>query len=133
MSWTNFIELFGEYIAAKLPLIKVYGNVDPAREWGGQSTVEFALNKQTTRTLLSGATLTLFDVTAACRCGTDRDALALAASVKALLYDFLTILANDDTIWSFAFDDFGITADARGLVEGLSFYGFVDFSFNVRN
>ena len=133
MSTINYIELFGDYIAAKLPQLKVYGNIDPAREWLGQPTVEFNQNTQNTRTFISGGSLTTFEATAACRCATDRDAAELAASVKALLYDFLDMLLNDGTICTYAFDDSGITADARGLAEGLSFYGFVDFTFNVRN
>lgn len=133
MSTVNYIELFGDYIAAKLPQLKVHGNIDPAREWLGTPTVEFNQNSQNTRTFISGGGLTTFEVTAACRCATDVTAAELAESVKALLYDFLTMLLDDGTISSYAFDNAGITADARGLAEGLSFYGFVDFTFNVRN
>lgn len=133
MSTINYIELFGDYIAAKLPQLKVYGNIDPKREWLGTPTVEFNQNSQNTRTFISGGSLTTFEVTAACRCETDVAAAELSASVKTLLYDFLTMLLNDGTISSYAFDNAGITADARGLAEGLSFYGFVDFTFNVRN
>lgn len=129
---TNFIELFGDYIAAKLPALKVFGNVDPTREWQGVPTVEFNQNKQTTKTFLSGATLTNYEVTAACRCATDQEAAELASSVKCLLFSFLSMLLNDNRIYSYAFDEKGITADARGLAEGLSFYGFVDFTFNVK-
>ena len=112
----------------------VYSNVDPAREWNGATTVEFnEPNEPQTQTCLSGSDATSHDVYAIVRAATYSEAEEFKALLRDVCEEIAASLTSENTIYAWAIAESGVTADARGIVEGESFYGYVHITLTERN
>ena len=113
---------------------EVYSNVDPAREWNGAATVEFnEPNDPQTRTFLSGGSEVTRDVYAIARAATQSEADSLKTVLRDICESAASRLLSENKIYAWAVDETGTTADARGIVEGESFYGYVRLILIERN
>ena len=107
---TNWPEKIASDLADAFDGVPVYSNVDPNREYNGGKTIEFNVQRLQTVPTLSGAVFYDFQIVGACRAPNFDEANALAS-----------LITSQE-----------ITADARGLIEGESFYGLLNFTITTK-
>lgn len=116
---------WAQYLAEQLrPIVSpypVYSYCNPAREYNGETLVEFNENEQLTQTLLNGDELRQIKLVVSCRAPKYEQAAALIeATMKALE----EVLQNVVFYW----EEEGVDPDVRGIVEGESFHGYAQFT-----
>ena len=126
---TNWPEQLATDIASVFDGVAVYSNVDPSREWTGAKTIEFNVNGFERTPLLSGGAYLDFQIVAACRAKTFEDANDLAESLAEEVEKRIAAYKTGGSLFDGVITSTEITADARGLIEGESFYGLVNALF----
>ena len=104
----------------------VYSNVDPAREWGGQQTVEVNVNSVTRIPLMNGGAYLDHNVVVACRALTYDAAATLATFIRGSLDVFVDTYISAGEAIDAVITQVEISPDVRGIIEGASFYGVVN-------
>lgn len=127
MNWTGYLkELAGYYAGDNWT---VYDNVDPARVWDGEPTIEFARRGVETTPYLSGDYSEATQLSLFTRAETETKADEAARAVFARVVTVaLDALLKTDKISGYRIDRQGVFADERGASIGESFSGFVDFT-----
>lgn len=129
---TNWPERIASDLATAFDGVPVYSNVDPNREYNGGKTIEFNVQRLQTVPTLSGATFYDFQLVGACRASTFVEANALVEELREELVPLLlSYETNGDALASLITSQ-EITADARGLIEGESFYGLLNFTITTK-
>lgn len=125
----NYCEYFANAARDVFSDCVVYSNVDPSREWNGAPTLEFNEPEDPqTRGLLSGGAMTTRGIYMIARAATPGAAEALSARLRA----FAASVASSASVYSWSIEDAGTAADARGIVEGESFYGYLKINLTER-
>ena len=125
---TNWPEKIASDLAPAFDDVPVYSNVDPNREYSGGKTIEFNVQKLTTVPTLSGAVFYDFQLVGACRASTFDEANALVEELRENLVPLLLSYETSGDALASLITSQEITADARGLIEGESFYGLLNFT-----
>ena len=125
---TNWPEKIASDLASAFDGVPVYSNVDPNREYDGGKTIELNVQEQTTTATITGAIVYDFQLVAACRASSYSDALELIGDLREDLKPLLTGYVSGGDASAFFISSQEITADARGLIEGESFYGLLNFT-----
>ena len=128
---TNWPEKIASDLATAFDGVPVYSNVDPNREYSGGKTIEFNVQRLTTVPTLSGAIFYDFDLIAACRAPSYDEANALVEELHAELDPLLRSYVETLGVVAFI-TAHEIQADARGLIEGESFYGLLIFKITEK-
>ena len=129
----NYCEYFADLARDAFPECAVYSNVDPTREWNGTPTLEFnEPDEPTTRGFLSGFALTTRTLYMIARAATTTGAEELASR----LYDFAVSRASalqaNGAVHAWSIANAGTSSDVRGIVEGESFYGYLEITLTER-
>ena len=117
-------ELAEEAIAPSVEY-PTYSYCNPEREYNGETLIEVNENDYRVRTLISGSEYREYDLVISVRTQTYDDADALIQTVMELVSEYLKT-EGAGYVWN----EEGVTADARGIVEGESFYGYAEFTVN---
>lgn len=129
---TNWPEKFANDLASEFEGVPVYSNVDPTRDYNGGKTIEFNVQGFETTPTLSGAFYYDFQLVAACRAPSFDEAAELAEELRAKLEPlFATYVQSGEAVAAFVTER-EVTADARGLIEGESFYGLLSFQLTEK-
>lgn len=129
----NYCEYFADAARTAFSGLDIYSNVDPTREWNGTATLEFnEPDEPTTRTLLSGAALTDRTIYAVVRAASPSNVETLAARVRDFCVATCDALSREDEVFAWSIGGTGVSADARGIVEGESFYGYVELTISEK-
>ena len=128
----NWCEWLAEQIRPLAVPYPVYSICDPTREYDGEVLIEFNENEYKVQTLLSGDDIRTHNLVAACRSPTFELSSALIENIKKLIEEILTNEENEGGLLSFVWDETGVSADIRGIVEGESFYGYSEFTITER-
>ena len=128
---TNWPERIASDLANAFDGVPVYSNVDPNREYNGGKTIEFNVQRLQSVPTLSGAIFYDFDLIAACRAPNFDDANALVEELHAALDPLLRSYVETLGVVAFI-TAHEIQADARGLIEGESFYGLLNFKITEK-
>lgn len=123
---TNWPEKIASDLATAFDGVPVYSNVDPNREYNGGKTIEFNVQRLETTPTLSGVIFYDFELIAACRAPSFSEANALVEELHAELDPLLRSYVETLGVVAYIAAH-EITADARGLLEGESFYGLLRF------
>lgn len=129
---TNWPERIASDLATAFDGVPVYSNVDPTREYNGGKSIEFNVQQLTTVPTLSGAIFYDFQMIAACRAPSFAEANALAEALRETLASLLRVYLSEKLLESFVLSYTEIQADARGLIEGESFYGLLNFTITEK-
>lgn len=125
-----------EWLADQLrPLVvpyPVYSTCNPVREYNGEVLVEFNENEYSTQTLLSGDEIRTHKLVVSCRSPTFDLSDQLIVGIKEILDGILIEEEKTGDLLSYCWDETGVTADVRGIVEGESFYGYSEFTITER-
>lgn len=127
----NWCEWLAEKIRPLVDPYPVYSYCNPLREYNGETLIEFNENDYSVKTLLSGDEILTHKMVASCRTPTFEYSEIMARNLRALINGILKEETALGLEW-FAFDETGVTADARGIVEGESFHGYVEFTVTER-
>ena len=130
MSFQNWCEWLKEktvQLTSEEDVGRIYGNIDPQRVFSGQWTLEYTETDKETITYISGATRARRHITAAIRASTDKEAAEIARDFFPSLLSILKSGKHQGFFADYVIEEKAITADARGLVIGESFYAFIDF------
>ena len=125
---TNWPERIASDLANAFDGVPVYSNVDPNREYNGGKTVEFNVQRLQTVPTLSGAVFYDFQLVGACRASNFDEANALVEELRENLVPLLLSYETSGDALASLITSQEITADARGLIEGESFYGLLNFT-----
>mgnify|MGYP007115416063 CR=1 FL=1 len=125
---TNWPEILANAIATDFDDVPVFSNVDPTREYNGGKTIEFNVQNVKTVPVINGSVYYDFQMIAACRAPSYNQALALLITLRELLQPLFRQYITEKSIVSAFFQTVEVQADARGLVEGESFYGLLNFT-----
>lgn len=112
--------------------VEVYSNLDPSREWTGTPMIELSTRDIAQRNFLSGDYQTTHALSALMRCESETVAAATISELVAVVDKSLTSLRQRDQIDGYTLEQSGVTPDARGVVSGESFYGYVDFTITEK-
>lgn len=129
---TNWPERIASDLATAFDGVPVYSNVDPNREYNGGKTVEFNVQRLETTPTLSGAIFYDFQLVGACRAPSYAEALTLAEALHETLASLLRVYLSESLLETFVLSYTEIQADARGLIEGESFYGLLYFTITEK-
>lgn len=113
--------------------VSVYSNVDPSREWNGATSIEF--NEPDEPKIISsvfGYEYATRSVYAIVRSASTTEAESMANELAEICATIASALLELEQIYAWSIDESGTTADARGIVEGESFYGYVKISITER-
>lgn len=121
----NYCEWLADKIRPLTAPYPVYSYCNPDREYNGEVLIEFNENEYNVRTLISGAELREYKLVVSCRAPT----YELANYLTRRLLSVLEIVLEENGV-SFAWDEEGVTADVRGIVEGESFHGYAEFTIH---
>lgn len=129
----NWCEYFAERARSEFSDLTVYSNVDPTREWNGATTLEFnEPDEPTTRTFLAGSALVSRNVYMIVRAATTSDLDELTTRLYDFAIEQAAALQASGTVHSWSIENSGSTPDSRGIVEGESFYGYVEITLVER-
>lgn len=129
----NYCEYFADAARTAFSGLEIYSNVDPSREWNGTATLEFnEPDEPKTRTLISGAAIAERTIYAIVRAASLDDLETWTASLLDFCVASCETLQSQGSVYSWAIDGSGTTADVRGIVEGESFYGYVELTLIER-
>lgn len=129
---TNWPERIASDLATAFDGVPVYSNVDPNREYNGGKTIEFNVQRLQTVPTLSGAAFYDFQLVGACRASTFDEANALIEELRENLVPLLLSYETSGDALASLITSQEITADARGLIEGESFYGLLNFTITTK-
>ena len=129
---TNWPEKIASDLATAFDDVLVYSNVDPNREYNGGKTVEFNVQRLQTVPTLSGAVFYDFQLVGACRAPNFDEANALVEELRENLVPLLLSYETSGDALASLITSQEITADARGLIEGESFYGLLNFKITEK-
>ena len=129
---TNWAEKIASDLATAFDGVPVYGNVDPNREYNGGKTVEFNVQRLQTVPTLSGAVFYDFQLVGAFRAPNFDEANALVEELRENLVPLLLSYETSGDALASLITSQEITADARGLIEGESFYGLLNFTITTK-
>lgn len=121
----NYCEWLADKIRPLTAPYPVYYYCNPDREYNGEVLIEFNENEYNVRTLISGAELREYKLVVSCRAPTYEFANYLTRRLLSVLE---TVLEESGV--SFAWDEEGVTADVRGIVEGESYHGYAEFTIH---
>jgi hypothetical protein len=125
---TNWPEKVATDLATTFENVPVYSNVDPNREYSGGKTIELNVQNVESIATISGAIEYVYQLVAACRAPSYTDALDLVKAVADELdLLFSSYVRNGDAVDAYR-GLVEVTADSRGLVDGESFYGLLNFA-----
>jgi hypothetical protein len=125
----NWCEYFAERARSAFSDLTVYSNVDPTREWNGAATLEFnEPDEPTTRVLLSGVAQTDRTIFAIVRAVSTADVETFSARVRDFCVATCDALQKSGDVYAWSIDGAAVVADSRGIVEGESFYGYVEIT-----
>lgn len=119
----NWCEWLADKIRPLTAPYPVYSYCNPDREYNGEVLIEFNENEYNVRTLISGAELREYKLVVSCRAPT----YELANYLTRRLLSVLETVLEENGV-SFAWDEDGVTADVRGIVEGESYHGYAEFT-----
>ena len=129
---TNWPERLANDLASAFDGVPVYSNVDPNRVYEGGKTVEFNVQRLQTVPTLSGAVFYDFQLIGACRAPNFDEANALAEELREKLIPLLLSYESSGDALASLITSQEITADARGIIEGESFYGLLNFTITTK-
>lgn len=129
---TNWPEQLATDVATYFDDVPVYSNVDPTREYNGGKTIEFNVQGFETTPLLSGGVYYDFQLVAACRAPSYSEAAELVEDLRDKLGSIIATYVQTNAIEAGLFTSQEVTADARGLIEGESFYGLLNFTISEK-
>ena len=129
---TNWPERIASDLANAFDGVPVYSNVDPNREYNGGKSIEFNVQRLQTVPTLSGAVFYDFQLVGACRASTFDEANALVEELRENLVPLLLSYETSGDALASLITSQEITADARGLIEGESFYGLLNFTITTK-
>ena len=121
MTKFNWCEYLAEKLRPHVAPYPVYSYCNPDREYNGEILFEFNENDYVVRTLISGDERRQYRLVVSCRAPSYEKANALIGETRKILDKIL------DNV-SFCWDEEGVEADVRGIVEGESFHGYAEFS-----
>lgn len=122
---TNWCEILAERVRPYCAPYPVYSYCNPDREYNGETLIEFNENEYKVRTLLSGTELREYNLVVSCRTPTYEGANRLIREMMKIIENVLRSIPGEG---SFAWDEEGVEADIRGIVEGESFHGYAEFT-----
>lgn len=123
---TNWPEKLANDLSDVIPDVPIYSNVDPNRDYMGGKTVEFNVQKLENAPLLSGGVFKIYSIVAACRDLTYGKADELLNQIRGALEPILQGYTRDELAMNAFVSTSEITPDARGIIEGESFYGLLN-------
>lgn len=129
---TNWPERLANDLASAFDGVPVYSNVDPNRVYEGGKTVEFNVQRLQTVPTLSGAVFYDFQLIGACRAPNFDEANALVKELRKKLVPLLLSYETSGDALASLITSQEITADARGIIEGESFYGLLNFTITTK-
>ncbi len=125
----NYTEALAESFRARFPeMTAIYSNVDPAREWNGETSIEFAETDAATDKYITGETRRRLMFAVAVRSETQEEAAGAGKEIRRILKETLTEMENNRVFECWTLEEEGTTPDARGLTVGESFYWFQNFT-----
>lgn len=124
----NWPEKLANDLSNSFECVDVYSNVDPNREYNGGKTIEFNVQRLDTLPTITSAILYDFQLLAACRAPSYSEALALVNAAREELKPLLDGYVDSGDAVSTFISTQEVTPDARGLIEGESFYGLLNFA-----
>lgn len=125
---TNWCEYLAERIRPQAIPYPVYSYCNPDREYNGETLVEFNENEYDVRTTITGAEYREHKLVVSCRTPTYEESDALTRAVMGLIEEILDPIDGIEYCW----DEEGVEADVRGIVEGESFHGYAEFTINEK-
>lgn len=135
---TNWPEILAERLRPLAVPYPVYSYCNPDRAYNGETLIEFNENEYTVKTLLSGAEIRTYKLVVSCRAPEWELANKLTQEIKKLIDDVFHNLDSPDSRHALAgetslvWDETGVSADVRGIVEGESFHGYAEFTIQER-
>ena len=91
----NYPEILATRFKKLFPKTTIYSNVDPAREWQGVTTIEFAETESTRERYISGATRRVVSLSVAIRAESQSEGSKVGATLKPLLMCILDDMSID--------------------------------------
>lgn len=129
----NIPEYYAAYIRDNVTFANVYSNIDPTRNWNGETIVEIGEPDEATFVpFISGDYLIKHTIVATCRAQTRDVAGRNMQGVKSLLVNLNELLLKNNEIEAWSIENEGATPDIRGIVAGDSFYGYLEFSITEK-
>lgn len=132
MAASDWPAIFANDLASEFEGVPVYSNVDPTREYNGGKSIEFNVQSFETTPLLSGGFYYDFQLVAACRAKTFEEAAELVDELREALGPEFASLIQSGALYAAFITSHEVTPDARGLIEGESFYGLLYFNLTEK-
>lgn len=125
----NIPDFFAAYIKDNVADANVFSNIDPTRNWNGESIVEIGEPEEAKfTTFLDGEYIVEHKIVATCRAETRDAAQRYLQGVKNLIVNINDKLLKNNDIYAWSFESEGATPDIRGIIAGESFYCYLEFS-----
>ena len=129
---TNWAEKIANDLAETILDVPVYSNVDPNREYSGGETIEFNVQSVEAIPTIKSEIYYNFQLVAATRAPSFSEAIELLNELHDPLQNLLDgYVASGDAAAAFISSK-EMSADVRGLIEGESFYGILNFSIQEK-
>lgn len=129
----NYPEFFAQYVRENAPGVNVYSNIDPARNWNGETIVEIGESEEKESTwFISGNCLIDSKIVVTVRAQTFREAGAFLKGIKRLINRASDLLIENGEIDAWSVESWGETPDIRGIVAGESFYSYYEIKLSER-
>lgn len=132
LTLNNWCEILAGQIRYWSHGVAVYSNLDPSREWAGAPMIELSTREISQQNFLSGDYQTTHALSALMRCESESVASATVDELVTIIDKSLEALRSRGQIAGFTLEQSGVTPDARGVVSGESFYGYVDFTLTEK-
>lgn len=130
----SLTERLAAYLEEYFPDVPVYSEIDPNREWNGSAMIEIGEpDDPEFLTFLDGTMQTTRTLYATVRAATQGEAATAADTLETNLKTALESEETQGNIYTWAVDAKDVTPDARGVVSGESFYGYIEFTVIERN
>lgn len=129
----NYPEFYAQYVRENAADANVYSNIDPARNWDGETIVEIGeQDVQEITWFISGNCLIDRKILIACRSQTRDAARQYLRLIRRLIDRASELLRDEGEIETWCVEDEGATPDIRGIVAGESFYSYYEIKLTEK-